>query len=333
MAGVRHAQVGSLPGTDFAAAARFALAETPDPSHLPELPARGAPAQLVGRATALAPGLAFDLQPAGWRLTGGALGVGDSADARRARALLRDDLDRFEEAAQGFVGPVTVSAAGPLTLAANVELPRGDKVLADPGARRDLGQALTEGLRGLVDELRGRLPDIEWSLQLDEPQAGAVLAGSVPTASGYDRHRPLPAPQAAQEYAELARALAGVPLGLHSCAAEFPWELSADLDSVSLDGERLGTRDRDEIARWLESGRELRLGVVPTTTPGRVPGVDEVIGRTLSVLRPLELGEAAVQNLVLTPACGLAGWSAADAHRVLRTLRDATEPVAEQLTR
>ena len=89
MAGVRHAQVGSLPGTDFDAAARFALAETPDPSHLPELPARGAPAQLVGRATALAPGLAFDLQPAGWRLTGGALGVGDSADARRARALLR----------------------------------------------------------------------------------------------------------------------------------------------------------------------------------------------------------------------------------------------------
>ena len=97
---------------------------------------------MTGRALAVMAELGADLQPAGWRLTD-APGI----DHRRARSLLAQDLDGLEEQAQGYDGAFKVQVAGPWTLAATVERPRGDKVLADFGARRELAQALAEGLR------------------------------------------------------------------------------------------------------------------------------------------------------------------------------------------
>ena len=58
--------------------------------------------------------LGFDLQPAGWRLTD-APGV----DHRRARSLLAQDLDMFEELTQGYEGQLKVQLTGPWTLAAH----------------------------------------------------------------------------------------------------------------------------------------------------------------------------------------------------------------------
>ena len=98
-------------------------------------------------------GLGADLQPAGWRLTD-ASGI----DHRRARSLLAQDLDTLEELGQGYAGPFKIQVAGPWTLAATVEKPRGDKVLSDHGARRDLAQALAEGLAGHVADVRRRVP-------------------------------------------------------------------------------------------------------------------------------------------------------------------------------
>ena len=138
--------VGSLPGDDehaYAEAVRIVLGELPDLPHLPELPGRGAIATMTGRALAVMSDLGADLQPAGWRLTD-APGV----DHRRARSLLAQDLDTLEEQAQESERVrFKIQVAGPWTLAATVEKPRGDKVLSDFGARRELAQALAEGLR------------------------------------------------------------------------------------------------------------------------------------------------------------------------------------------
>jgi len=147
--------VGSMPGSDDAAyveAVRTVLGELPDLPHLPELPGRGTAATMIGRALAIVSELGADLQPAGWRLTD-APGV----DQRRARSLLAQDLDRLEEQAQGYDGAFKVQVAGPWTLAATVEKPRGDKVLSDVGARRELAQALAEGLGDHVADARRRL--------------------------------------------------------------------------------------------------------------------------------------------------------------------------------
>ena len=129
---------------------------------------------MTGRAVALATDLAFDLQPAGWRLT----------DARGRRPAPRPQPARartstqVEEQTQGYAAAFKTQVAGPWTLAATVERPRGDRVLADHGARRELAQALAEGVRRHLADLRRRLPGVDrWVVQLDEPALPGVLAG------------------------------------------------------------------------------------------------------------------------------------------------------------
>ena len=185
--------VGSMPGEDFAESLRLVLGELPDLPYLPELPDRGVTAAMTGRTLAVVAELGFDLQPAGWRLTD-APGV----DHRRARSLLAQDLDVTEEQTQSYEGELKVQVAGPWTLAATVERPRGDRLVADSGARRELAQALAEGLREHVDDVRRRVPGARLLVQVDEPALPAVLSGQVPTASGFGRHRTVHPPEASE---------------------------------------------------------------------------------------------------------------------------------------
>ena len=109
-----------------------------------------------------------------------------------------------------------------MTLAANVELPNLHKVLTDHGAFRDLAGSLAEGVRQLLDELAGRLPGTAFVLQVDEPALPQVLAGQVPTPSGYGTVRAM-APPVAE--AALASLLEVAPAGhrvVHCCGADVP---------------------------------------------------------------------------------------------------------------
>lgn len=315
--------VGSFPGTDSAAfdeALKVALGTFTDLAHLPELPGRGAHAGMTGRALALVPELGADLQPAGWRLTGAGAGV----DQRRARSLLAQDLDALEEQAQGYAqgyaGRLKVQVAGPWTLAATVERPRGDRLLADHGARRELAEALAEGLREHVADVRRRVPAAEVVVQLDEPALPAVLAGSVPTASGFHRHRSVDEPAAAPalEWVLGAVADAGATPVVHCCAPEVPFRLltGAGAQGISVDLSVLGPAAYDGLAELVESGRTLLLGVVPATDPTVVPDDTAVTERVLRLLDMLGLDPSGQDgDLVITPSCGLAAASTAWARR------------------
>lgn len=319
--------IGSWPGTDLADAIKIALAECPELAFLPELPERGAHAQLVGRSTALLSGLGVDLQPAGWRLTDGS-----GREHRLARSTLRSDLDLLEEHAQGYRGRLKLSAAGPWTLAAMMERPRGDRVLADSGARRDLAQSLTEGVFELVSDLMRRLPDVSFVLQLDEPLLPAVLAGSVPTASGFSRHRVVDLPEVGGTFAAVVGRLAplGVALWVHCCAPEVPIPLlhDAGVALVSLDLDLARTRTWDDIGTGLSQGLWLGAGALPTD---RLMSADDVAHKVLDPLRRLGLDPAVAAQLVLTPTCGLAGATRTQAIRSLQVLRTAAGIVTEQL--
>lgn len=311
--------VGSMPGEDataYAEALRLALGETPDLPFLPELPGRGAPASMTGRALAVVAELGADLQPAGWRLTD-APGV----DHRRARSLLAQDLDLLEEQAQGFTGRLKVQVAGPWTLAATVERPRGDRVLADHGARRELAQALAEGLRDHVADLRRRVPGADLLVQVDEPGLPAVLAGGVPTASGLHRHRTVHPPEASQalEWVFAAVREAGATPVAHCCAADVPVDLllGAGAQGVSVDLDVLRAGAYDALAGALEKGHAVMLGVVPSTDPDTPPTDDAVTERVLRLLDMLGLDPQTAGDLVVTPSCGLAGAGAAWARRAL----------------
>ncbi|KQT93989.1 methionine synthase [Marmoricola sp. Leaf446] len=318
----RASGIGSLPGEDAHEAARVVLGELPDLPHLPELPARGALADLTGRAVAVVADLGFDLQPAGWRLTDAA-----GVDHRRARSLLAQDLDAFEEASQGLTGTLKVQVAGPWTLAATVEKPRGDKVLSDHGARRDLAQALAEGVRTHLADVARRVPGVELVLQVDEPALPAVLAARVPTASGFGRHRSV-TPPVASEALEWVLDAAGDRLTVvHCCDAEVPVGLlrSAGAGAVSVDVATLAVTAYDELATVLDEGGTALLGVLPATGSA-APSVKAAVERTMRLLDMLGLDPAEVSDrLVLTPACGLAGATPAYARAVLAALRGAAE--------
>jgi hypothetical protein len=320
--------IGSWPGTDVADAVAIAFAEAPELPYLPELPARGPHAALVGRSTALLAGLAVDLQPAGWRLTDAS-----SREHRAARSTFRSDLDQLEEQAQDYAGPFKLSVAGPWTLAASLERPRGDRVLADSGARRDLSQSLAEGLADLVGELARRLPALDLQVQLDEPLLPAVAAGAVATASGFSRHRAVDLPELSGAVSHVVERLAvsGTPVVVHCCAPGLPVELlrQAGVAAVSLDLDQLVPTDWDALGGGLEQGLRLWLGALPTDQP---LGPDAVAGRALAPLRALGLDPAVLTaHLVLTPACGLAGATVPGALAALRSVRRAAGIVTEQL--
>jgi methionine synthase II (cobalamin-independent) len=319
--------VGSMPGADDAAyveAVRTVLGELPDLPHLPELPGRGAGASMTGRALAVVNELGADLQPAGWRLTDSA-----GVDQRRARSLLAQDLDQVEEQTQGYRGPFKIQVAGPWTLAATVEKPRGDKVLSDHGARRELAQALADGLGSHVADLRRRLGGVDrLVVQVDEPGLSAVLAGSVPTASGFHRHRSVEPPEASAVLGWVFDAItgAGAEPWAHTCARDTPLALlrGAGARGLSVDLAMMSAADHDALAEALEAGDSVVLGVVPSVDPPTAPQAGQVAEQVIRWLEmlgldPHDLGD----RLGLSPACGLAGASSTWARQALAALQGA----------
>lgn len=316
--------IGSMPGQDaedYAEALRVVVGELRDLPHLPELPGRGALADMTGRALAIVSGLGADLQPAGWRLTD-APGV----DHRRARSLLAQDLDAFEEQTQGYGGRCKVQVSGPWTLAATVERPRGDRVLADHGARRELAQALAEGLEEHVADLRRRLPDATLVVQVDEPALPAVLAGQVPTASGFGRHRTVdpPGASAALEWVFAAIERSGATSVAHCCTEQPPLELllQSGARGLSVDMSVLAPSAYDALAGAIEKDLLVLLGVVPAVESATDLSDAEVSTRVLRLLDTLGFDpESTGESVVLTPACGLAGASPTWARRALELCR------------
>ena len=311
--------VGSLPGSDPAEAVRLVVGELPDFPHLPELPGRGAGADMIGRSAALLVDLSVDLTPAGWRLV-----PRPGIDQRRAREFLDRDLDALYDVAGGYRGPLKLQAAGPWTLAAGLERTRGDRAVVDAGARRDLAQSLVEGLAAHVAAVAARVPGATVLVQLDEPSVPAVLQGGLPTVSGFGKLAAVESHVVEQELADLVRRLA-VPVVLHCCAPRMPMELfrAAGAAAISFD---LGlVQDLDAVGTAIEAGTHLLPGVVPGTD-APLPAAKATASRVQAWWR--ELGFAPEQlaaAVTLTPACGMAGATPAYARSAMAHVREAAK--------
>lgn len=313
--------VGSHPGKDHLEAARVVFGEVPGLPYLPELPARGVGADMVGRTAALLVDLPVEVQPSGWRLTDR-----PGRDHRRAVDHLRRDLDGLEEAGHAYEGPLKVQVCGPWTLAGAVELRHGDKMLSDHGAVRDLTASLAQGVADHVAEVRRRLPGVtEVVLQLDEPGLPGALAGTVPTASGFGR-------LAAVEEWRVEESLRAFPDSVvHCCAPAVPYALlrRAGVRGVSVDASLVRRRDEDSLGEAVEAGMALLLGVVPGTDT-RLPGPDVVAKPALELWRRLGFPpDRLSRQVALTPACGLAGASPAYARAALGACRKAAQVLRE----
>jgi methionine synthase II (cobalamin-independent) len=295
--------------------------------YLPELPARGPGADMIGRAAGLLVDLHVDLQPAGWRLV-----ERPGHDASRTAALWRQDLDELAEAFDGWEGELKLQYAGPWTLAAGLELTRGEKVLVDPGAVRDLTESLAEGIRVHLETVQRLVPGARLVLQVDEPSLPAVLAGHLPTASGYGYLRPVDPQRAMNGLREVLAAAGTHPAAtasadpdaaqarttvVHCCDHAIPLPLlrATGVGAVALDVIDLTPQRWESIAATTEQGVGLWAGCLATDGSSTSKAAASLVerGRSDAGLSLRGLGD-----LVATPTCGLAGLTPQGAWSVQR---------------
>ncbi|OLR91629.1 methionine synthase [Actinokineospora bangkokensis] len=325
--------IGSLPGTDPREAAAVVLGELPDFPHLTELPGRGLGADLVGRTAGLLVDLPVEVVPSGYRWT-----AHPGVDHRRAEDLMRWDLDALEEAAATTKpGLVKVQVVGPWTLTANVELPRGHRVLTDPGALREFTESLGEGLTRHVAEVKRRT-GAEVVVQVDEPSITAVLAGALPTPSGLGTVAPVPEPEAREvleRVVDAAKKASGQPVVVHCCAKRPPVALfrEAGATGISFDVTLLGGASAaylDQLGETWDSGAVFFLGVVPSTDPASTPTLRQLGAPALALADRLGFARVRLPELAVpTPTCGLGGASPAWARKALALTRDLGRVFAE----
>ncbi|GAA2672314.1 methionine synthase [Actinoplanes palleronii] len=317
--------IGSLPGEDIAEAQRIVLGELPALPHLPELPERGPGADLIGRGAGFLIELPVQIYAGRWQIAGR-----PGKDLRRTFDLLERDLDQLTEQADRFTGTVKVQAAGPWTLAANLELPIGGRMLRDPGAVRDLTGSLAEGLRRHVADVRKRLPGATVLLQLDEPSLPAVLAGHVPTESGLSAYRAVDGPDAATHLRTVVEAV-GAPVVLHCCAPDLPLQVFRDASATAVAFDLSLIKDLDPLGEAIEAGLGLFIGAAPTRpVAGRRPESKQIAERVQKLWGRLGFKPALLpQQVVLTPACGLAGASPGYVRALLKACHEAGRRISE----
>ncbi|MDO5670012.1 MAG: hypothetical protein Q4G50_08420 [Corynebacterium sp.] len=259
--------LGPLPGTSLSDAADIIRSETGDLPHVPDLPARGLGADGVGRTAALLEAVSVDRGPRSWIMT-------DRPQllTRRTRDLLDRDLDELEEAWGTTVPDLKVQVTGPWTLAASIELASGHLVITDPGALRDLTEALIEGVNAHTAELARRFR-AEVVVQLDESLLPEIAAG-LPGTTRFNPIRPVNPRDLAERLAGVVEGLDAERVLLNQTGYAPLWEVARDSRAetvlVSLDQVQ-GTAQYDGFGHTISAGTRIGLGVT-----GPADRVDEL---------------------------------------------------------
>lgn len=249
---------------------------------LVHLPARGPGAHAVGRAAGMLPGMPVELGPHGWKLADR-----PGMDLERTHALVREDLDALAVAALGWTGPLVLPVRGPWSLAAELYLARGDRVLSDPGAVRELLAALGEGIADMVASVRTAVPGAQPVVVLREPLLPDVLAGTVPSFSGHSRLWSIPAETATTGLAGVVTAArvggaAGVVAHGGTRFASRSWGVlgGSGADALGVSAAAVRGPQWEHVAAMVEAGRRMWFGL-PQSSRMTVVDVGKVV-RTIT---------------------------------------------------
>jgi methionine synthase II (cobalamin-independent) len=322
--------IGSWPGTSPREAAEIVIGELHTLPHLVELPARGVGADMIGRAGALLVDIGIDTVPRGYRIANGR-----GAVVRRAASLLDEDIDALEEAwekagLRGGTRTVKVQAPGPITLAAQLELPGGHRAITDAGAVRDLAGSLAEGVAAHRAQLQRRL-DTPVVVQFDEPSLPAALEGRLTGVTSLTPVHPVDESVAIGLLDDCV-GVVGAEVALHSCAPGLPWKAlqRSSIHAVSVDVSTLSAADLDGVGDFVDSGRAVLLGLVPTTAPPARPSAEEVAKAAVTLTDRLGFPRSVLRDRIgITPACGLAGATPAWARTAIELAQKAADVFAE----
>lgn len=355
-----------MPGTDPLTAARTVFDELPELPHLPELPGRGPGADLIGRAAALLTDLPVELTPAGWRLAGRP--GRDLRRARDYLTHDLDTLEEVAQGWTGplkvqVCGPWTLAAA--LELPASQEPALTDRgAVADLVA--SLAEGVAAHVKEVASRIPGA--DVLLQLDepgLPAVLDGAIPSASgwrrlAPVEEGpaTDGLRTLIA--AAGVPAIVHCCAAHPPFGLFR---------EAGAAAVAVDLSLLAGQDEDAFAETVEAGLGILAGVIqatpatrpsggaagrpqgsaetrpPGSTATRSPGSAGARPRDGAATGPQAEGLARLitgrwqriglplgpvtRQVVVTPACGLAGATPERAAAVLAACHEAARILPE----
>ncbi|MFP3459380.1 hypothetical protein R5O87_00870 [Arthrobacter globiformis] len=317
--------LGPWPGQDPVEATRIIRGELGSP-HLPflaELPDRGVGADAIGRTASVLVDLAVDVQPHGWRIVDR-----PGRDMVRARSALSTDINVLADIAgeeDSAADGLKVQLRGPLSLAAGLHLHNGERALIDYGARRDIAASLAAGVGAHLAKVAAAVPGARLVVQLDEPDIASVLAGTIPTSSGYRTLRSV----AGQEVTELWRVVidalreagaAEIAIAVPEIEAPFERILSAGADAIAVPLRALTTRQWEQLAEAVEAGKRLWAGALQADSPGGVPKASGVVESVRRPWQQLGLPLAALGTVRVTPSGGLENQSPAAATEVLTRL-------------
>ncbi|GHD00842.1 hypothetical protein [Zhihengliuella salsuginis] len=337
-AAVRVTGHGPMAGLDLVESTRIVRGELGRPHlpHLVELPDRGVGADAVGRAVAILADLTAEVLPYGWRLT-----QRPGHEARRAASLLQTDLNVLGDVVGAEEEPgdeLKIRVRGPLSLAADLYLPSGERALRDHGARRDLADSLAAGLGEHLAAVR-RAGPARVTVHLDEPGLTEILEGAVPTASGYRTLRSVPRQEMIQSLRAVTEAARGagaaaVVLGTDAQARTFG-PLAEALAAVDVDGLAVSPHQLD-VGAWetaaglVEDGTGLWLGLLDPATPADdLPGVTRCVEEVRRPWRRLGLTDAQLSAVTLMPSAGFDGVAPQDARAVLRRLHQTADALSQ----
>jgi hypothetical protein len=266
--------------------------------------------------------LAVDVQPFGWRLVDR-----PGKDSRRAASALATDINILADVAGAEDRPaaeIKVQLVGPLSLAAGLHLHNGERALLDYGARRDLAASLAAGVGLYLSRVSAAVPGARLVVQVDEPDIASVLAGTIPTSSGYRTLRAVPVSEARESWRLVLEALraagaAEVVIAVPEIEAPFEQILAAGADGVAVPLKALTSRQWEQLAGAVESDKRLWIGALDTTG-NSLPKVADCVEAVWRPWRQLGLPATALSSVRVTPSSGLAGQTPAVATAVLGRL-------------
>jgi hypothetical protein len=318
--------LGPWPGEDPVEATRIVRGELGSP-HLPflvELPERGVGSDALGRTASLLVDLSVDVQPHGWRIV-----QRPGKDVMRAKSALSTDINVLADVAGTEERPARdfkVQLRGPLSLAAGLHLHSGERALLDYGARRDIAESLAAGVGDFLARVGTAVPGARLVVQIDEPDIAAVLAGTIPTSSGYRTLRAVPGQEVTEAWRLVIDAIrdagaAETVIAVAEIEAPFERILSAGADGIAVPLKALTSRQWEQLAGAVEDGKSLWAGVLPLgSASAALPRVQEAVENVWRPWRQLGLPASSLGSIRVTPSEGLAGYTPAAATAVLTRL-------------
>lgn len=302
--------IGSMPGTEMAETIRQVADAIPDLLALPELPARGPGGEMIGRTFGLLNQLdsqfSIETTVTGWRTS-----RGENRAMRRAKSWYQEDMDWLEKLVSANSAQVKLQFAGPLTLAAFVEPQTGESLIQDAGAVREISTGLSEVIRNQLKELRRRMPNTDFIIQIDEPALELVLHGGIKRRSGRGNLEPFSIDAAAGLMNGLTTEISAeaAKVWLHSCATNFQNEFftKTKFDALAVPFSAVSNPANFETvsALWDRDGF-LLLGIAPQLLANEVK-FQSIITAVNRFSNQIGLSMDSMSALLgLSPECGLA---------------------------